>query len=77
MEAKVSANPILEVFYNLFWAKAWQGRKPVVDLRNFIQVYRSVAVFLPLFKLKSNKGFFNQWISLVLKKIFQCGVMER
>ena len=45
MEAKVSANPILEVFYNLFWAKAWQGRKPVVDLRNFIQVYRSVAVF--------------------------------
>ena len=45
MEAKVSANPILEVFYNLFWAKAWQGRKPVVDLCNFIQVYRSVAVF--------------------------------
>ena len=77
MEAKVSANPILEVFYNLFWAKAWQGRKPVVDLRNFIQVYRSVAVFLPLFKLKSNKGFFNQWLSLVLKNIFQCGVMER
>ena len=36
MESNVSANPILEVFYNLFWVG--QGRKPVVDLRNFIQV---------------------------------------
>ena len=31
-------NQILEVFDKLFWVKAWQGRKPVVNLRNFIQV---------------------------------------
>ena len=28
------------------------------------------------FNLKLNKGFFNQCFSLVLKNIFQCGVIE-
>ena len=65
----VSANPILEVFVKLFWTKAWQGRKPEDNFRNFIQVERSVPVFLATVKLKLNKGFFNQRLILVLKNI--------